>query len=98
ATAGAIAIGQHADDGLELTTLQVTIDPGPADPGPQLVKSGIEAGILETAELRDDLLGEDVERLVGDDQLVELTTPDTVNQCGAFHQIIPGQGKQYALG
>jgi len=46
----------------------------------------------------DNLLGQNVERGIGDDETVEVALADGADEGGAFDEIVAGGGKEAALG
>ena len=47
---------------------------------------------------RHDLLRQDIQRMLGNMYLIQFIALDCGQHGAAFHQIIPGQGKQASLG
>lgn len=90
---GAEALGEHVHHGVELRARERAIGPGPATEREQPVFVPLAAG-----HLGDDLLRQHVERLVRDDEPVELAAAHGVEQRRALHQLVAAQGKQPAPG
>ena len=91
--AGAVALGQHADDLAELLTRQLTIGIGAAQQRQQPILVP-----LARRQLGDDLLRHHVERLRGHVDAVELPAPHRGQQRRALDQIVTRQRKQPSLG
>ena len=54
-------------------------------------------GPFFTRDSRDYLLGENIERFLGDNQMVQLAAPGGVNQRGAFDEFVTARREQSAL-
>ena len=80
------------DDLGEFSRASVAIRPGAAHQREQLVLAP-----FPRRDLGDDLLRQHVERLLGDDEPVELAAAHAVEQRGAFDQLVARQRKQPAL-
>ena len=93
AAARAEALRQHGDHRREILPRQRAIGPGTADQREQLVL----APFLRR-HLGDDLLRQHVERLLQNDEPVELAATDAVDERRAFHQLVARQREQPALG
>jgi hypothetical protein len=87
------ALGQHGDDRIEVGARQFPVGPGAAHP----VEQSALAPVVRS-DLGHDLLGQDVERLAGDRQAVELAAAHAVEQGRAFDQLVARQREQTALG
>ena len=87
-----IALGQHGHDAVEFLSVKVPVRVGPADQVVQVVL--LEIAI---AHLGDDLLGQHVQRLFGDDDPVEFAPPHRIHDRRGLHQFVPRQGKKPAL-
>ena len=74
---------------------RVEVAEGPRAPQP-IVKRGLRP--ILRRDFRDNLLGEHVERPVGDCKAVELAATHAVEQSGAFDQIVARKRKQPPLG
>src|SRR5215510_13926959 len=92
AESGGISFGEHANGVIELFTGQVAVRVSPL----REVKQPV-FGPFFTRDRRDYLLGENVERFLGNDQMIELAAPGGVNQCGAFDEFVPARREQSAL-
>ena len=88
-----IAVGEHAHDVVELLAGQVAVGMRPA----HQVEQRFLAPLL-ARHRGHDLLGEDVERLLGDQEAVEPTLADGAQQRRAFDQVVARQREQTALG
>src|SRR6185312_6149636 len=86
------AFREHAEDGVELTALQITEGVGAADQCKQPLFVPFTRG-----NLRHDLLSDDVQRLGRDDELVQLAAAYRVQQRDTLDQIVARQGKQSSL-
>ena len=93
AAAGGEALGQHPDDRVEIVARERAEGPG----APEQVEERRFRPILRR-DFRDDLLGEHVERLLGDRKPVELAAADAVEERGAFDEIVARERKQAPLG
>ena len=92
APARRIALGQHGHDAVELLPGQTAVGIG----FPHQVVQFVLAEIT-VRHLRDDLLGQNVEGLFGDDDPIELAPPHRVHDRGRLHEFVPRQGEQAAL-
>ena len=88
AAPGLDADRDQLDDLLELLPGEPPVGPGPGDQAEQLVLG--HAVVAPGRRLGHDLLGEDVEGLLGRMEGVEASPPDRGQQCGAFDQLVPG--------
>ncbi len=88
-----VTLGEHAHDAHEVLADEFAIRPGAAQ---QRVKPLLVP--LARRRLGDDLLGQHVQRTLGDDQAVQLAAAHAVEQCGAFDQLVARQRKQPPLG
>ncbi len=82
-------VRRHLQDRVEVLAREPAIRPCPLHHRIQLV-----VAVLATGGLRDDLLGQHVERRVVLDDRVELAAPDAAEQRRAFHQIVPRDREQ----
>ena len=71
---------------------KVAIRPGTPHKGKQLV-----LGPILCREFSHDLLRKHVERSFGDEELIELTPMDGIDEARAFDKIVTGKRKQPAL-
>ena len=92
AAPGREALGQHADDGVEIGPLERAKRPGAPQP---LVERRLRPVLRR--DFGDDLLGEHVERPARNGQAVELAAADAVDQRGAFDEIVARQRKEPPL-
>ena len=93
AAAGAKALRQHADHGVEIGARQRPIGPGAAEQREELVLAP-----LARRHFGDDLLRQHVERLFRDREAIEFPAVHTVEQRRAFDQLVARQREQPALG
>ena len=93
APAGGEALGQHPDDRIEVVAGQRT--EGPA--APHQIEERVLLPVLR-CDLGDDLLGEHVERLLGNCEPVELAAANAVEERGALDEIVARERKQPPLG
>ncbi|CRM09561.1 hypothetical protein [Pseudomonas sp. 58 R 3] len=93
ALAAVVAVGEHVQQRLIVALIQRRVGRGAADKGQQRLFRPF-AG----ADFGDDLLGQHVQRGDGDVQVVQFAAPHTVEQGGAFDQVIAGGGEQSPLG
>ena len=93
AAARAEPVGQHRHHRGEILARQRAVRPSAAH-------ERVEVGLVPflRRDFGDDLLGEHVERLLGDDQPVELAAAHTVEQGCAFDELVARQREQTALG
>ncbi len=87
-----IALVQHGHDTVEFLPGKVPVRVGPTKQMVQVVLLKIAV-----AHLCDDLLGQYVEGLFGDDDPVEFAPPHRIHDRGRLHQFVPRQRKQAAL-
>ncbi len=83
AAAGAEPVSQHHQHGGEILAQQRSVGPSAADQRIELVLVPLLSG-----DLGDDLLRQDIERLLREDQPVELAAAHTVEQRGALDELI----------
>jgi len=93
AAAGGEAVRQHAHHRREILPRQRAVGGGAAHERIELVLVPFARG-----HFGDDLLGQHVERLLRDRELVELAAADAVEQRRAFHQLVTREREQPALG
>ena len=93
APAGGEALGQHPDDRVEVVARQRA--KGPA--APQQVEERIFLPVL-CGDLGDDLLGEHVERLLGNREPIEFAAANAVEERGALDEIVARERKQAPFG
>ena len=93
AVAAGVALGEHAQQRLVVSLIQVGIGLGAADQRQQRLLVPFLAG-----HFGDDLLGQHVQRRARDMQQVQLAKPYRIEQCGAFDQLVPGGGKDASAG
>jgi len=93
AAAGGEAFRQHAHHRREILPRQRAVGKGTAHERVKLVLVPLARG-----HFGDDLLGQDVERLLRDGEPVELAAADAVEQRRTLHQLVARQRKQPALG
>src|SRR5208283_4202011 len=87
------AFGKHENHAFKIGAGQIAIGPGAAQQGQELVLMP-----FSRRHFGGDLLGEDIERLLGDFEPVELSPADTIEQRHAFGQIVAREREQAALG
>jgi hypothetical protein len=87
------AVGEHGDHGIEVVSGEVAKGIGAPDQLPQR----LDLDLALARGHRDDLLGEDVERVLGDGQAVELAGLDRAHGGGALHQLVAGEREQDAF-
>ena len=87
------AIGEHGHDRVELRLGQIPVRIGAAKQCEQ-----IRFRPIITGRGGDNLLGEDVQGLLWDAEPVQVASPKSVEQGGAFHQFVTAQGEDAALG
>ena len=92
APARRIALVQHGHDAVEFLSGQTAVGIGLSHQVVQFVLAEIAV-----SHLRDDLLGQHVEGLFGDDDPVQLAPPHRVHDGGRLHEFVPCQGEQAAL-
>src|SRR2546430_2248974 len=90
--AGGETFGQHGDNRRKVHLRQRAIGPRAANERKQLVLVPFLRGYFG-----DDLLRQDVERLFGYSEGVELAASDAVQQCRAFDQFVTRERKQPPL-
>src|SRR4051794_39505769 len=90
--ARAEALGEHADDCLEILTRQVAVRPGAAETVEQRILAPVLGG-----DFGHDLLRQYIERPFRNSQSVEFAASDAVEQRRALDQIIARQREQPAL-
>ncbi len=88
AAPGLDADRDQLDDLLELVPRESPVWPGPRQQAEQLVLG--HTLVAPGRRLGHDLLGEDVERLLGRTQRIQAPLPDRGQQRGAFNQVVPG--------
>ena len=88
-----VTFGQHADDSVEVIASQVSIGPGPGHRAVEFVLAEVLA-----SEHRDYLLGQHIQRLLGQLQLVKIAAPHRVDQGDTFDQIVAAGREQPPLG
>ena len=93
ASRGGDPFGEHVDHLVELLPLQIAVRIGGADQVEHLRLRTLAAG-----HFRDDLLGKDVERRLGDFEPVEFALSHGAHQCGALDKLIAGSGKEASFG
>src|ERR1700686_572302 len=93
ATTGAETLGQHGHDGRKIRPRQRAIGPSAADERIELVLAPFLRG-----DLGDDLLREDVERLLRDAEPIEFAAVNAVDEGRALHQLVAREREQPALG
>ncbi len=87
------AFAQHRDQRVEIGARQRAVRPGAAQQGVKLILRPVLC-----RDFRDDLLGENIERLMGNLQPVELLAAHAVEQRRAFDEIVAREREQTALG
>ena len=87
AEAGGIPFGEHVYGVVELFPGQFAVWISL----PHEVKQSL-FGPFFTRDSRDYLLGENIERFLGDNQMVQLAAPGGVNQRGAFDEFVTAVG------
>ena len=93
AAPGCKPLRQHIQQFIELVTRQVTVWIGQCHPLEHLIFLPFPAG-----RFGNELLCQHVQVAPGYPEPVQFIAPDRVKQRYAFHQFVPGQGKQAALG
>ena len=93
APARAEALRQHVDDRGKVVARQFSIRPGAPYQREQLILPPLAA-----CHFGHDLLRQDVQRLVGNDETIELAAANAVEQSRAFDQLVARQRKQSPLG
>src|SRR5439155_7340112 len=93
ATASCDSLGEDFHERVKISTAQIAIRIGPVDRLEQVVLMPIFAGAH-----RHDLLCQNVQRRVGNLQLVKLALPDGPDHGGSFNQLVACHGKQATLG
>ncbi|MNI32170.1 hypothetical protein D3C73_860750 [compost metagenome] len=88
-----VAFGEHLQQRLIVLVIESGVGRSPAEH----VQQRLFVPFLAT-DLGDDLLGQHVQRREWNVQDVELAPPHTVEQGGAFDQVVAGGGEQAALG
>ena len=92
-TPGGESIREHVHDFVELLAGERSIRVGPPNQIEELVFLPLLGG-----RRGHDLLGQDVERLLRDDQPVQLPPPNGPEKRHALHQLVTAQRKQPTLG
>src|SRR5579883_186649 len=90
---GCDPFGEHFYDGIKDGSIETTVWVGAADESEEVVFvpiAGCRGG--------DDLLGEDVERRVGNFETIEFTFADRANERGAFNEFVARGGEEAAFG
>ena len=90
---GADAVAEHGEDFVEGFAGEIAVVAGASDEGEEIVFAPFVGGAGG-----DDLLGEDVERRVGEDELVEVSLMDGAEDGGALDEFVAGGGEEAALG
>src|SRR5579883_1663226 len=85
--------GKHANHSREIGTREIAVGPGPAHEVKKLVIAPFARGNLGR-----DLLGEHVERRLGDFDAVKLAAPHAIEERGTFGKIIAREGEKPRLG
>src|SRR5688572_4437917 len=85
-------VGRHREHGVELVAAQVTVRPRPSRQREQRVLA-----VLAARTLRDDLLGEDVERAVLRDDRIQLAASDRAQQRRALDEVVARRRKYASL-
>ncbi|MCY1509441.1 hypothetical protein D9M68_437840 [compost metagenome] len=93
ALAAAVALGQHLDQGVELATRKVGVGHGAGHQVKEFVLAPFLAG-----HFGDHLLGQHIERRMGDGQGVQFVAAHAVQQRRAFDQVVPRLREQPPLG
>src|SRR5262245_65545789 len=89
---GGIPFGEHANGVIELFPGQVTVRVSP----PHKVKQSL-FGPFFTRDRRDYLLGENVERFLGNNQMIQFPAPGGVSQCGSLDDLVLARSAQYRV-
>ena len=92
AAAGGDAFGEHLHHRLEVVAAEVAERVGAVHQLPYLVLGHLLAG-----DHGDDLLGQDVERVLSDLDAIELAGADGAHRGGALHQVVARQREEDAL-
>ena len=92
AAPGRHAVGQHVEDGVEVGALEPAERVRPPDERPELLDLQV-AG----RDRRHALLGQDVERVLGHAERVQLSRPDGAHRGRGLHQVVARQGEDDAL-
>ena len=93
AASGGKALRQHAHHRGKILARKRPIGPGPAQARKQRLLFPFSRG-----DFGDDLLGEHVERLLGNDQAIELAAAHAVDERRGFDEIVARERKQPPLG
>ena len=87
------ALGVHADHRVEIRPREVAVGPGAPHPPEQIVLADLLA-----SRPRDDLLREDVERMLGQSRLLEPSLAQAAHDGGAFDQLVAREREEPRLG
>jgi hypothetical protein len=87
------ALRNHLDDRREIFTRQGAIGPGAAHQSEETLFAPFARG-----HFGDDLLRQNIERVFGDAETIELAAGDRIEQRGAFDQLVARQREQPSLG
>ena len=90
---GTDAVAEHGEDFVKGFAGEIAVVAGAADEGEEVVFGPFVGGAGG-----DDLLGEDVERRVGEGELVEVLLVDGAEDGGALDEFVAGGGEEAALG
>ena len=88
-----VALGQHRQHRGEILARERAIGPGAAEAGEERVLAPFARG-----DFGDDLLRQDVERLLGEREAIELAAADAVEQRCAFDELVARQREEAAFG
>ncbi len=92
-TLGADAFAEHDENFVEGLAGEVAVVAGAADEGEEFVFVPFVGGAGG-----DDLLGEDVERAVGEDEVIEIGLADGADDGGALDEFVASGGEEASLG
>ena len=90
---GADSFAEHDEDFVERIAGEVAVVAGTADEGEEFVLVPFVGGATG-----DDLLGENVERTVGEDKGIEVRLADGADDGGALDEFVAGGGEEAAFG
>ena len=93
AAPAAEAFGEHPHQRIEGLALERAIGPGPTEQVEQVILFP-----FSSADLRNNLLSQHVERLLGNDNPVELAAVDAVDERGALDEIVTREREKAPFG